>query len=354
MPKGLMDLELQHRLARQAIDIAVSKAIEDMKCNSKRSIRNLIDLGLLFSISSEQTDFFIAAQKMLAMPQNPYYPLISGLLSEVDNDTIKKVGLNLGYSSLIYGAGKLKKRQNDLGVPIPWLLVFDSEPGSLPIRQLERCVREGMDLGIYSYIVCPHGTGDIAAVCDAARQFDECLFILKTPSGLIDGAAAESVGEIHNAIVSVQAADVGFKRAEDLNAFRLLKTNRCLYGFHVHYNDENAWRVATPEYIRAAIELGNRFGAYIAEEGVSDACGEAVFSFVRRERSGCGQSLVAMELVRDVKFLSAKILSGSEYSPFFLAGKAFEEYKKAKDSLANALIELLQSAQYRVFAQALS
>ena len=349
-----MDLELQHRLARQAIDIAVSKAIEDMKCNSKRSIRNLIDLGLMFSASSEQTDFFIAAQKMLAMPKNSYYQLVSEMLSEVDNDTIKKVGLNLGYSSLIYGAGKLKKRQNDLGVPIPWLLVFDSESDALPIGQLERCVLEGMDLGIYSYIVCSHGIGDIPVICDVARQFDECLFILKTPSGLIDGAAAGSIGGTHNAIVSVQAVDIGIQRAEDLDVFRRLKASRCLYGFHVRYNDDNACRVATAEYVRSAIELGNRFGAYIAEDGVSDACGEAVFSFVRRERSGCGQSLVAMELVRDVRFISAKILSGSEYSPFYLAGKAFDEYKKAKDSLANALIELFQSTQYRAFAQALT
>jgi len=85
---------------------------------------------------------------MLATPRNPYYQLVSKMLAEVDNDTVKKVGLNLGYSSLIHGAGKLKKWQVDLGVPIPWLLVFDSESDALPIGQLERCVREGMDLGI--------------------------------------------------------------------------------------------------------------------------------------------------------------------------------------------------------------
>ncbi len=349
-----MDLELQHRLVRQAIDIAVSKAIEDMKSNSKRSIRNLIDLGLMFSTSSEQTEFFIAAQKMLATPRNPYYQLVSKMLAEVDNDTVKKVGLNLGYSSLIHGAGKLKKWQVDLGVPIPWLLVFDSESDALPIGQLERCVREGMDLGIYSYIVCPHGAADIAVSCDIARQFDECLFLIKTRPGLIDGAAAASIEGVHNAAVSVQVSGEGFQRAESLDAFRLLKERRCLYGFHVYYDDENAHQVATPAYIRSAIELGNRFGAYIAGHGVSDACGEAVFSFVRRARSGCGQSLIAFELNRDVKFISAKILSGRAYLPFYLAGKAFEEYKKAKGSLANALIGLFQSAQFHAFSQALS
>ena len=346
-------MELQHRLVRQAIDIAVSKAIEDMKCNSKRSIRNLIDLGLLFSTSSEQTDFFITAQKMLTNPKNPYYPLISRIMSEVDNDTIKKVGLNLGYSSLIYGAGKLKKWQNDLGILSPWLLVYDSESDALPIRQLERCVGEGMDLGIYSYIVCPHGPDDIPAICDTARQFDECLFLLKTPSGLIDEIAAESVGKIHNAMVSVQVADTGFQRKEDLDTFRRLKANRCLFGFYIHYNDENFMRIATPEYIRSAIELGNLFGMYIAENDVSDECSESVSSFIHKVRSESGQPLVALEWARDVKFVTSKILSGSEYSPFYLAGKAYEEYKKARDSLANALIELLQNSQPLAFPQPL-
>jgi len=343
-------LELQHRLIRQAIDIAVSKALEDMKGNSKKSIRNLIDLGLLFSTSSEQTDFFIAAQKMLANPRNPYYPLISRMISEVDNDTIKKAGLNLGYSSLIYGAGKLKKWQNDLSILIPWLLVYDSESDVFSMRQLERCVGEGMDLGIYSYIVCPHGPGDIPAVCDVARQYEECLFLLKTSSGLIDGTAAETVGKIHNAMVSVQTADTGFQSKEDLDAFRRLRANRCLFGFHVRYNDENAWRIARPDYIRSAIALGNQFGTYIAEDSTSDACSEAVSAFVRKERSECGQPLVALEWDRDVKFITSKILSGSEYSPFYLAGKAYEEYKKARNSFANTLIELLQSAQLRSYA----
>jgi len=60
--------------------------------------------------------------------------------------------------------------------------------------------------------------------------------------------------------------------------------------------------------------------------------------------------LVALEWDRDVKFITSKILSGSEYSPFYLAGKAYEEYKKARNSFANTLIELLQSAQLRSYA----
>jgi len=60
--------ELQHRLIMQTINIAVSKAMEDMKTNTKRSIRNLIDLGLLFSRSENQKWFFSTAKKVISNP----------------------------------------------------------------------------------------------------------------------------------------------------------------------------------------------------------------------------------------------------------------------------------------------
>ena len=37
---------------------AVSKAMDDMRSDAKRSIRNLVDLGLLFSKSENQKQFF--------------------------------------------------------------------------------------------------------------------------------------------------------------------------------------------------------------------------------------------------------------------------------------------------------
>lgn len=112
-------LELQHRLIRRTINIAVSKAMEDMKSNTNRSIRNLIDLGLFFSTCENQKWFFNAAKNVIANPKNPYNSLVKRMISDVNNDTIKKVGLNLGYSSLVYGANKLKKSRIIWGFLFP-------------------------------------------------------------------------------------------------------------------------------------------------------------------------------------------------------------------------------------------
>jgi hypothetical protein len=335
-------LELQHRLVRQTINIAVSKAMGDMKSNAKRSIRNLIDLGLLFSKSENQKQFFTAAQKVITHPGNPYHSLVTRMISDVNNDTIKKVAVNLGYS-LIYGANKLKKRQDYLRVPVPWLLIFViSESGSAFFPQMEYFVREGRELGIYSYITCPHEKDHIPAICEIAKRFEDCLFVLKVPSGLISGQTAETLGKIHNAMIAVEVADMDFSCESDVNAFRLLKESRCLYGFHVSYNEENMTQVIGPEYIRSAISLGNLFGVYAAEHGVSDTFRDAVYAFVCRERGENGQPLITLEWLRDMRYIGEEILSGDGYVAINLAEKAYDEYKKVKDTLTNSLLEILQ------------
>lgn len=339
-------MELQHRLVRQTINIAVSKAMEDMKDNPGRSIRNLLDLGLLFSQSENQKKFFNTAKKLISNPQNPYHALAARVIADVDRETVKKVGLNLGYSSLTYGADKLRHQRAAMNCRFPWLLIFDirgSRPGVF--SRLEKLVYEGRELGIYSYILCPREAGDIAALCRIAKQFDECLFIFKTSFPLITAQTAGVLGGVHNAAVSIQAEASDLKLESLADAFRILKQNRCLYGFHVTYDGDNVSGLITPEYIRSAIESGNVFGLYIADNGVPDACTEAVYAFACKERGERGQPLIALEWRNDMRIISEKLLSGGGYMPVHLAEKAYDEYKKAKDALTCSLLEMIRSMQ---------
>lgn len=338
--------DLQHRLIRQTINIAVSKAMEDMKSNTKRSLRNLIDLGLLFSQNENQKWFFNTAKKVISNPKNPYNMLASRMIADIDNETIKKVGLNLGYNSLTYGANKLQKRQESMDCPIPWLLIFDLSQ-SCPdfFHQMENLIHEGQELGIYSYVFCPHEAKDIIRLCEIAKRSEECVFVFKVSSVLITDQTAESLREIHNAVISVQVEDADLNCESCINAFRILKENRCLYGFHLSYYEDNMEKVTTLEYIRTAIRLGNLFGVYIAGNGVSDACRDAVYAFACNARGETGQPLIALEWFHDIRQISERILSGGGYMAINLAEKAYSECKKVKEVLANSLLEMLQNMQ---------
>ena len=341
-----MIMELQHRLVRQAINIAVSKAMEDMKGNTRRGVRNLIDLGLLFSQSENQKWFFNTAKKIISNPKNPYNSLAARIVTDIDNDTVKKVGLNLGYNSLIYGANKLRKRQAVIECAVPWILAFDIYGScSGTFHCLENLISEGQELGIYSYVFCLHEANDFVMLCEIAKRFHECLFVFQVPSTLITKKAIETLSKKHNAVVSIQMTDMSFRCENTVNAYRILKQNRCLYGFHVTYNEDNMTQIATPEYIHSAIELGNLFGVYVADNGVSDTCKNAVYIFACKERGEKGQPLIALEWFHDVRYVSEKILSGGGYMSIHLAEKAYGEYKKAKNALIISLVEMIRSMQ---------
>ena len=198
-------MEPQHRLARQIIHTAVSKGMEDMKVNPRRGLRNLVDLALYFSESEQQKQFFEAAQKVISASRNPYPALITRMISDVNNDIVRQVGLNLGYSSLIHGAHKLKERQEELKVRLPWLLIFDvCRPDPVFFCRLEQFLREGQELGIYSYIFCPRQNGAIPLLCQMANRFEECLFVLNVTPEMISEQNARVIGGIHNAMVSLE------------------------------------------------------------------------------------------------------------------------------------------------------
>lgn len=341
-------MELHHRLVRQTINIAISKAMEDMKSNMGRSIRQLIDLGSLFSKSENQKWFFNTAKKAISNPKNPYNSLVARMISDVNNETIKKVGLNLGYNSLTYGANKLRKSQESMKCTIPWLLLFDiAESCSVFFHQIKDLIREGLEMGIYSYVFCLHEADDLIPLCEIAKQFDECLFIFKALPECITDQNAQSLGEVHNAAVSIHVEDCNINGGCYINAFRILKQNRCFYGFHLNYKEDNIEIVATPEYIRSAIELGNLFGIYQADAGVPEERRDAVYTFVCNERGEAGQPLIALEWSHDIRDISERILSGGGCMAVHLAGKAkplycmFAEFRSRMFFMANTNKDLM-------------
>lgn len=337
-------MELQYRLVRQAIDIAVSKAIDDMKSDAKRSLRNLIDLGLLFSKGENQKHFFNTAREVISNPKNAYHSLVARTIADVNNDTIKKTGINLGYGSLIYGANKLRKRQELFDDHLPWLLIFEVyDSSSEAFGQMKQFIAEGRELGIYSYVICLHKAKDVATVCEVAKCFDDCLFALSVSSVLISEHSAEVISDTYNMMVSVKVCDTDFCNKNDENVFRMLKQNHCLFGFYTVYNDANMEQVTAPEYIHSAISHGNTFGIYLSDEGASDQCKAAMYEFTCGVRGINGQSLIAIEWMQDMQYIGERILSGGGYMKMNLTEIAYGKYRKAKDALTDSLLETLKA-----------
>lgn len=307
-------MDLHYRLMRQTINIAVSKTIEDMRSNPKRSIRNLFDLGLLFSQSKNQKWVFNTAKNAISDANNPYYKLVSRMIADVDIHTIKTVGINLGYISLLYGANKLRKLQSAMNCSLPWVLIFNASrnvPGFF--SRTEAFIQKARELGIYSYVFCPQKIEEIAIICKIAERFEECVFVIKTLPELITVHSTEWIRRVHNIVISVHVSDFVISSDRYITAFRILRDNHCLYGFHTDYNESSMKVVTASEFISSAISLGNIFGMYIPQKGIIDSCQNAMHTFVCGERSATGLPLLTFEWLGDMRFISEILKANGGY-----------------------------------------
>jgi len=331
-------LELQHRLIRQAINIAVSKALDDMRGNTRRSLRNLIELGLLFSRSENQRGFFGLVQRAVSEGNNRYYRLASRVIQDVNPDTLKTVGINLGYSSLVNGAHQLQKKQIAENCALPWMVIFDARRcGCVSFELLGRLISEGRKIGICTYVFRAGKQEEMLPFCSMAAGFEECMFFLEAPLGFLQSPeTAECLGGFPNLAVAVDMACGDFGREDAQNAFSLLRKNRCLYGYRIDYGEEERAEAISRRLVSEAIGLGNVFGVYVPKIGVSAAARNEVFSEICSKRKEKGQPLILLDWVGDMRFIGEKIRSGMGY--FVL-----DSLTAPKDGeMAPGLLELLK------------
>lgn len=340
-------MEIQHRLVSQMIHIAVKKALEDMKTDTKRSIRNLLDLGLLFSRSENQKSFFSMAKQVVDYPENPYNALLSRMIADVDPETIKTFGVNLGYTCLIYGANKLKKQQAALNLKLPWLLVFNLPDTNFSdfIVHITSLIDEGRSLGINGIMFQSVGAESLPALCSIAKQFDECAFLLSISPDQITSETACRLQGIHNIAVCVEASDLDLNSTTYVNAFCNLRNNKCLYGIYTSCHDNSMDKVVSPEYIDTAILQGNVFCIYSANDTLSDANREQLYSFVCNERGAQGQGLICFDWYRDISTVSNKIFSDGGCLVIQSGEEKNCGYRNAKDLLNASLLDIIKKYQ---------
>ncbi len=94
-------------ITRGLIDFAVSQCLKNIKEDPYRSIRRLADLGRQFAKGRFQEELFSLFQRLLLNEDGPYYEMLKQLVSSVDTDSLKTLGINIGYNSWTCGASRI-------------------------------------------------------------------------------------------------------------------------------------------------------------------------------------------------------------------------------------------------------
>lgn len=282
-------------LVRAAAEPIVCKIIRDLKTGTKRSIRNAIEFGIVFSKNKKQRELFSIAKKVASNGQNMYDALVKRMLQEVDNNIIKTVGMNFGISSFTFGARQIRKIYGETGIDNSW------------IQHLDECSwRQGQDLierynseGIYAFVVeSISSTDNLEEVIAVATQMRKSTFFIRLTDDVIDHNAANLIRIAQNIILVIKAEAEEY----DSKLLSLLKENNLFFGFSKEYCDTINIDEEI-EKLKSFIERGYMFGIYASKEYNDD-----VYEWVCKSRINGRLPILLFDYYKDRSYIKNMIL----------------------------------------------
>lgn len=266
-------------IAKAMIESAVDHGIRSMEDDPARSIRRLCDLGRQFSTNRFQSYIFDVMQEVLANEDSSYYDLVDNILQNVDHEAIRVFGMGFGYSSWVYGGRKLREyeRKEGTALPVsPMLRWQENAPGGLSLAEIRALIRQGMELGIYSWFIRETGTAtDSYELLELFRGFPDCSFVYLRPTGRLTAAQVQLLRQCRNLMITLPSTDP----ETDLTA-PLLRDQKILFAIYLPYAG-GAENLDFATALKHVINAEAPIFIPVAEDGVSqediDASGQMCY-----------------------------------------------------------------------------
>lgn len=324
-------------ISRILIEVTVRKSLREIQKSPERGIRNLIDMGLNFSDGRFQRQFFEIAQGMLRNENSAYYPLVKDLVAHVERDTIVTFGMNLGYNSFTKGAERIRQLEAERGYNIPWSVwaEVDAEQCADPSAQYAPLLRQGKELGIFTYLLRVQGSFDPLLPLLLANG--ECAFVLFGAAEQISPAFVAQAKGLHNVMLALTASP---GQAE---MCRWLRQEKLLYSVCVDYGEDTLPQLLAGETLQSLVPLHPVFLLLLAEDGCPAQVRERAYAYACKVRSAQELPSFVMDVRQDAVFIDA-IISDDACSVCFGADGSVRNAPKPcdKDLFRDRLEEILK------------
>lgn len=256
------------KITKALLRATITKTLGDIARDPKRSVRNLVDLGLNFAEGCNQQEIFDITQKYLSNEDSAYYRLAENIAREADHGKLTTFGINFGYNGCTSGARVLREKSAQLGIHIPFLLIFTVTDGedSLTAEDIESAVRQGMELGIYIYaLIC--ASDKYPEMIDLAAKFSDCAFMFFVNPQRLTREVVSRISEMENVVTSVRYDG---ESDECLGAVRALREQGCITVVHYEYSPASINAILSNAVTDAFSETGAIAGVLYAADGTDD------------------------------------------------------------------------------------
>lgn len=225
---------MENSMSRILIETTVRQTLYGLKEDSRRSVRNLIDLALQFSQGRFQSRFFETAQTWLKNENSAYYTLVQDAVSHIETEHLVKLGMNVGYNSCTWGAQRIRDNEKRLGFNIPWtvLMQLDGERFSSCREQYQKTITEGETLGIYVWML--FARNDPLALLPLASAHPDSAFFLFCGAGAVTPALVDALSGVENLMTVVRLEEAAG------DACAMLREARLPYSVFFRYAEKEA------------------------------------------------------------------------------------------------------------------
>ena len=304
-----MSRDEEHTINFAAVKAAVESGLSALERDPLRGARNMLDLGKYFSHTHRQKAFFQMAQNVLGRKRSQYINLLKRAMASVDRETLKTVGINLGYFSWSRGARVIRSVEAERGFNVPWSFVIrmeDAGADSLTVDEARGFIAQARELGAHAFwITLCTERADACGIIDMCGSFSDCAFIFLTPAELITSAIAERARTQHNMLFCMR-----IESEETIaRAAGILRGARLMYGLYMVYDDANCERILGGGMIRQADECGGELALFVSAPGCSEECRARVQEYAMGEKTVPEKPVFMVDFFSDLNAVDGIISS---------------------------------------------
>ncbi len=334
------------KLTKIVVANAVKKGIRDIRNDSDRGVRYMVDLGAHVAKTRVQKEFFQNAQSLLKNPKSVYYRLAAQVIKDVDPKTLETVGMNIGYMSWTYGARIIRQHESKCGYNVPWTIFLNCDVDAAKTVDFHGIVSQGQSMGIFTYFVfVGQKTSEIKPLLSLFEAYPDCAFIVFSNSDSLSAVLCESKAPLFNVMISVGCTQAHFERHVSM-----LIQNKRLFGVHYLYNDANVSDVLKDRCAKRWHALRCSFGFFVADDNCSEETKKRVSAHIADYRSRQAYPLYVFDLYGDVDYVDRVISTESCMAEIRCDGSvvAGNNAVASVSALTSSLEQILSAAMPRV------
>lgn len=273
------------------------RALDDLRRDQFRQLRNYVDLCQALAYRSRFNDFFSQAQQVLQRADSLYDALFQTLLDQVEGERLCTFGVNFGAGGIVYGAARLKEEIERTGRPGAWLNTANcASPG------LEEAVCRAEEAGKYVWILYAQDEAAAARGRAIAGAHPFSAFVLVAPPAVFNAMPENSFDDCCNLNLGILLPGLALDE-EARNAAQWMRARKLFFGFAMPVEESAVEQAVDPRWLRE-LSRWSPLCLYTRESGMSKQAAQRLREAVIAHRTQSAEPLLLLEWEGDLQAIN--------------------------------------------------